>query len=252
MVMEKIPKPIIYAWLLLSLVLNITGIASILDGFVVWADFFKNAISLYQMTIRGPIMLAVNLIYPSAWPRIPGWVFDIVIVWTSFFLAYRLYVLSERTTSPSPIIKSNPLVIFLLGPLAVPYFWYLYRKELRLAATLEDIAKNMPQDASLTREIAGLLERRNSLRSELQRLQPSKYGFLKESTLPADAAARLELFAKFQEFVQKDAIAEGVQARDSFAKRMRALRAWLYYVLALYCLTGLLLFLNHQWLRMKL
>ena len=48
--------PIVYLWLALSLLLNVSGIASIVDGFVHWASFFKDFLDIYRAWIREPLL----------------------------------------------------------------------------------------------------------------------------------------------------------------------------------------------------
>lgn len=82
--------PLSSFWLSLSVLLNITGIASFVDGLVVWADFFQNIIEFYRTTIRAPLAELVSAVWPAGWPPIPGWCFDIFIVWSAFFLAKNI------------------------------------------------------------------------------------------------------------------------------------------------------------------
>ncbi|MFA5900958.1 MAG: hypothetical protein WC829_17805 [Hyphomicrobium sp.] len=77
-------------WLLLSVLLNVTGIASIVDGFVRWAGFFQNIIAFYRATVRAPFADLVAMVWPAGWPPIPGWCFDVLIVWSAFFLAKNI------------------------------------------------------------------------------------------------------------------------------------------------------------------
>jgi hypothetical protein len=85
------PAILQYTWLALTIVLTLTGLASIVEGFIIWADFFARIIDVYKATLRGPIANIVYLFWPSEWPRIPKPIFDIIIIWTAFFTALRVF-----------------------------------------------------------------------------------------------------------------------------------------------------------------
>jgi hypothetical protein len=87
--------PFLYLWLALSILLNISGIGSIVDGLVHWAGFFRDALDIYRVWIREPLLWEVHLVWPSSWPRIPGSVFDLLVVWSAFFLAVNLQTYRE-------------------------------------------------------------------------------------------------------------------------------------------------------------
>jgi hypothetical protein len=57
-------KQLFYLWFALSLLLNVSGIASIVDGFVHWAYFFRDFLDLYRHWIREPLSWAVHLVFP--------------------------------------------------------------------------------------------------------------------------------------------------------------------------------------------
>jgi hypothetical protein len=79
--------PFLYFWFALSLLLNISGISSIVDGFVHWVGFFRDALDIYRGWIREPLSLVAHLVWPLGWPKIPGWVFDLFVILSTFFLA---------------------------------------------------------------------------------------------------------------------------------------------------------------------
>jgi hypothetical protein len=87
----------LYVWLGISGLLNISGMASIVDGFVTWAKFFREFIDAYRWAIRDPLAYAGNAIWPFG--HIPGWVFDVFVLWSALFLAYNifLYIKYRRT-----------------------------------------------------------------------------------------------------------------------------------------------------------
>ena len=112
-----------YVWLGLTVILTLTGLASIVDGFVVWADFIAQIIQVYKSTLRDPIARLVDIAWPQGWPRIPKMAFDLLIVWSSFFTALRLFWAREgrwlRTAFYGRI--SWPLA-FALGPFVGSYY----------------------------------------------------------------------------------------------------------------------------------
>jgi hypothetical protein len=69
----------LYLWLAISAAGNLVGLASIVDGLVIWADFFKHIIDLYREYIRGPIAFVGNHIWPFG--KLPGWFFDVFIIY---------------------------------------------------------------------------------------------------------------------------------------------------------------------------
>ena len=79
----------IYIWLGVSVMLNLSGMASIVDGFVTWANFFRNIIDVYRATIREPLAWIGNLIWPFG--PIPGWVFDVFVIWAALVLALNIW-----------------------------------------------------------------------------------------------------------------------------------------------------------------
>jgi len=79
-----------FVLLALSVVLNISGIASIIDGFFRWQGFFRDFLETYRAWIRHPVSWAIHLVWPASWPRIPESLFDVLIVWSGIFLAANL------------------------------------------------------------------------------------------------------------------------------------------------------------------
>ncbi len=82
--------PFLYVWLSISMLLNVSGMASIVDGFVVWVGFFREIIDQYRIWVREPILWVVNLTWPSGWPPIPGWVADYLCICSSVYLAMNV------------------------------------------------------------------------------------------------------------------------------------------------------------------
>jgi hypothetical protein len=94
---------VIYLWLVLSALLNISGIASIVDGLVHWTAFLKDLLSIYRAWIREPISWVVYLAWPSWWPKIPAWVFDVFVIWSACFLTLNIASFREHGES---VLKS--------------------------------------------------------------------------------------------------------------------------------------------------
>lgn len=119
----------IYLWLGLSLLLNISGMASIVDGLVQWVSFLKDLLGIYQTWIREPISWIVHLVWPPSWPKIPTWALDIFVIWSGLFLAinianFRAYGESYWTSAvrSEGILKGAAWVVFffLFAPVIYP------------------------------------------------------------------------------------------------------------------------------------
>lgn len=136
-----------YISLGLSIILTLAGLASIVDAFIVWARFFAEIIDLYKNLIREPLAYAVDLLWPDAWPDIPRIVFDILIIWISCFTALRLFLTLEEDgwkvmfrDYKRPLFAQ--IKAFLLGPLLIPYYSWLWASHLRYEETLLDSEKD--------------------------------------------------------------------------------------------------------------
>jgi hypothetical protein len=121
--------PFIYVWLALSILINVSGIGSIVDGFVHWVGFFRDFLDIYRTLIHEPISWAAHLIWPSSWPKIPLWAFDVFVIWAGLFLAinianFRAYGESYWTSAvrAEGVLKGTVwiVVFFLLGPVIYP------------------------------------------------------------------------------------------------------------------------------------
>jgi hypothetical protein len=77
----------IYVWLGVSMLLNLSGMASIIDGFVTWTNFFGNFIDVYRAVIRQPLAWVGQFIWLGP---IPGWVFDVYVICAALFLAFNI------------------------------------------------------------------------------------------------------------------------------------------------------------------
>ena len=116
-----------YAWLALTVILTLTGLASIVDGFVIWADFIAQIIHVYKSTLRDPIAHLVDIAWPQGWPRIAKMVFDLLIVWSAFFTALRLFWAREgRWIRKSGRGRISWPLAFALGPFVVSYYALIF------------------------------------------------------------------------------------------------------------------------------
>lgn len=70
-------------WLAVIL-LNLAGLASIIDSFLTWEGYFRQAIDFYRTWVREPILSIAYLVWPLGWPRLPGWVIDVLCISGSY------------------------------------------------------------------------------------------------------------------------------------------------------------------------
>ena len=82
--------PILMTWLGLSVALNVIGIASLVHGVVIWADFIRQMVEIYRAFIREPLEWAAQLIWPASWPRIPAVLLDLLVIWSCLFLSTNI------------------------------------------------------------------------------------------------------------------------------------------------------------------
>jgi hypothetical protein len=114
-------------WLALSMLLNILGIASIVDGAITWLGFVAEIVATYRKFLREPLLLLASLFWPTSWPRIPPWAADVFIIQSSFFISFRLFMAFERERYLivfRQVRILQPLLIFLFGPV-IPFFQLL-------------------------------------------------------------------------------------------------------------------------------
>jgi hypothetical protein len=133
---QSIPKPYLILYLALSALLNVLGLASLVEGVVTWAGFLAEVINVYHQFLRDPILRAVMYFWPAAWPKVPSWAIDLFIIQSSFFISYRLFMAFEKekyliTFKEVQILQ--PVLVFLGGPF-VPFFQLI---RLRAKAKLE-------------------------------------------------------------------------------------------------------------------
>jgi hypothetical protein len=79
--------------------------ASIVDGLVTWAKFLREFIDTYRWAIRDPLAYVGNAIWPFG--TIPGWVFDVFLLWSALFLATNIFTYRTYRTTVLGIIRDN-------------------------------------------------------------------------------------------------------------------------------------------------
>jgi hypothetical protein len=133
--------PFLYLWLALSLLINVSGIASIADGFVHWANFFQDFLQIYHEMIRDPLSWAAHRVWPPGWPRIPPWIFDLLVVWSGVFLATNIENIRNTgqtvfgdVFSSLGLIMGIPVIafIFFFCPVLLPLRYVFPRNESRV------------------------------------------------------------------------------------------------------------------------
>ena len=125
----KTPRPYLYVVLFFSILLNLTGLASIVDGVVVWANFIKDFIEQYQIYVRGSLAEVFRFIWPADWPFPPNWFFDLIIVWSSFYAAFRVFMVFEPKNRRFNYRFLGPSwVPLFLGPLVPIVYWLRLRR----------------------------------------------------------------------------------------------------------------------------
>jgi hypothetical protein len=132
-----------YVWLCISALINISGMASIVDGFVHWADFFSHLIDIYRAIIREPLAYVVHLVWPSWWPKIPPRMFDYLVVCSAVFLSFNMSAYEERgktilgllkDVEPEEGLRVLATVIVITAFIFGPFLMFLFT-----AAYIEDI-----------------------------------------------------------------------------------------------------------------
>jgi hypothetical protein len=84
----------LYVGLGISGLLTIVSMASIVDGLVTWAKPFSALIDAYRWAIRDPLAYAGNAIWPFG--EIPGWLFDVFVLWAALFVALNVFWLRSN------------------------------------------------------------------------------------------------------------------------------------------------------------
>jgi hypothetical protein len=85
-------------WLYIGLgitgALTIGSMASIMDGFVTWAAFFRAFIDAYRWAILEPLAYTGNAVWPFG--AIPGWLFDVFVLWCAMFMTLNIFWLRSN------------------------------------------------------------------------------------------------------------------------------------------------------------
>lgn len=122
--------PILTTWLVLGVALNVIGLASLVDGVVVWADFIQHLVETYRTFIREPLEWAARAVWPASWPRIPAAAFDLLVVWSCLFLSTNIALYRSTGTfllsKALGKVRSIPsffgfLLVFLLMFVTIPF-----------------------------------------------------------------------------------------------------------------------------------
>jgi hypothetical protein len=87
----------IYVWLGISGLMNLSGMASIADGFVTWAKFFHDIIDVYRATVQQSLAWIGHIIWPFG--PLPGWVFDVFVIWAAILLAANIQMYRDGGTT---------------------------------------------------------------------------------------------------------------------------------------------------------
>ena len=95
------------------------GLASLVDGAVVWAQFIQQIISVYRTAVREPLQWIAFQFWPASWPSIPPSAFDVLVIWSCLFLSLNLMLYratGETLLSKAFAMVRNPksFLIFLL------------------------------------------------------------------------------------------------------------------------------------------
>jgi hypothetical protein len=117
-------RPFICVWLAISVLLNVSGMASIVDGFVVWGGFIQDFIGLYRHWIREPTHGVLQLLWP--WGPLPRWVADWALIGGSFSVANSIDIkintgISSKASLAVNVVAATlgTLLHLLFGPLAI-------------------------------------------------------------------------------------------------------------------------------------
>jgi hypothetical protein len=143
----------LYLWLAISVIGNIIGLSSLVEGVVTWAAFFKDIIDLYREYIRGPIAFIGNHLWPFG--KIPGWVFDFLIVYLLFYISANIAsILRYKKSFISSLVEQIghrriiliTVLVFLPFHDIVIFFLQLFK-----------INKTVDEDVYITMSIVGII-----------------------------------------------------------------------------------------------
>jgi hypothetical protein len=145
--------PLGYLGLLVSVLLNISGMSSIVQGFVELGGFLGDLVGQYRTWIREPIRLGFSFI----WIPLPGWLADWLCITGSFMVAQnsiwllrdgRAYfgTIAEEFKNGDYGMVAFGLLNLILGPLYAPLIYaliYLGEGRAGLKAWNETILNNI-------------------------------------------------------------------------------------------------------------
>jgi len=74
-------------WLVMSTLMNISGMASVVDGLVTWRVFFKDLVVTYREWVREPVAAAFNWIGVS----LPHWLTDAFVLYGGLYFTLAAF-----------------------------------------------------------------------------------------------------------------------------------------------------------------
>lgn len=106
-------SPFVYVWLGFSIALNITGLSSLVEGFVTWSNFAAAILDVYHAFVRAPVLSVLNLVIPDFLGPVPTWVADVITIYASLLSACSaMFVLELRNNDTvwSLFDRATPLL----------------------------------------------------------------------------------------------------------------------------------------------
>ena len=96
-------NPFTALWLLVGFISAVGGIMGIVEGWVRWHDFIANHfLDYYKALVRQPLVWAVDLVWPRTWPKIPAWLFDVLVLWVIAANATARFYFAAAAPWPAP------------------------------------------------------------------------------------------------------------------------------------------------------
>lgn len=142
-------RALLYASVAAPLFMTFVSLSSIVEGLIQWGAFIRDLTDAYTRFVRDPLHDLANVMWPAAWPKIPIWFVDVVVLWTSFFGVTRAYIALEEEyvktgegagLSASRLVLTNwreKLKLWLFGPIGVWYFSRVFVAKMQLLVDLE-------------------------------------------------------------------------------------------------------------------
>ena len=118
--------------------LQLLGLASIVESFQIWTGFFQQIVDVYQQWVRAPLYALVLALWPTALPTPPKIGADLLVIWGTFFAAASYHVYHEngrniighiyneeydlRRGKAVVVVRTamKVITIFLIGPILYP------------------------------------------------------------------------------------------------------------------------------------